>query len=159
VVRSRVALNHGLEAGVHRFNEAGAVERDTVRNLFHAASNDPVHHADILRKASSGWFVAGAYADFLVDRALCIDFAAAVEASPAWDVVKDHYAIARRKAFHALSHLRHHTGGLMPVDPRRRQQIVFNLLEIGMADAAGFDAHQNLAGPDLGSRDVLHRHL
>jgi hypothetical protein len=38
---------------------------------------------------------------------------------------------------------------------RGRQQVVFNLLEVGMADAASFDAHQQLAVPDSGGGDLF----
>ena len=46
-------------------------------------------------------------------------------------------------------HVRDHAGRLMPVDSGRREQVVFDLLEIGVADAAGFHANQDFAGADF----------
>ena len=48
-----------------------------------------------------------------------------------------------------------HAGGLMAVDSGRRQQIVFDFLEIGVADAAGFHPNQNLAGANFGRVDLV----
>ena len=70
--------------------------------------------------------------------------------------MKRHHAIARPELGDAAAHRGHHAGGLVPVDARRRQQIVFDLLQIGVADAASFHADQNLAGADRRRRDLLH---
>ena len=49
------------------------------------------------------------------------------------------------------------TGRLMAVDARRREQIVFDFFEIGMADAAGLDADKNLSVTDGGRADLVDR--
>ena len=50
-------------------------ERNAVRNLFHAALDDPIHHAHVLSEAAARGLEARRDAHFLIDRALGIKFA------------------------------------------------------------------------------------
>jgi len=68
--------------------------------------------------------------------------------------VEDNDTVARFKIAYAAAHARHYAGSLVPVDPRRRQQVVLDLLQIGVADAASLHAHQQLTGADFGRRDL-----
>ena len=68
IVRLRIHLNHGFQAGIDRLDEAGAVEGNAVRNFLDAASDDPIHDANILRKAAAGGLEARSHANFLVYR-------------------------------------------------------------------------------------------
>ena len=43
----------------------------------------------------------------------------------------------------------------MTVNPRSRQQIVLDLFQIGVTDAAGLDADQHFAGTDLRRRNTF----
>jgi len=62
----------------------------------------------------------------------------------------------RRPVFRdAGAHRRHNSGGFVPVHPRRRQQVVLDLLEVGVTDATSFHPYQNLATPDGGRGDLL----
>ena len=50
----------------------------------------------------------------------------------------------------------HNACSLMSIDARRGQKVVFDFLEIGMADSAGFHAHENFAWSDFGNGHLLH---
>ena len=52
---------------------------------------------------------------------------------------------------------RHHARRLMPKNAGRSQQIVFDLLQIGVADAARLHAHQDFPWADARGRNGLHR--
>ena len=72
--------------------------------------------------------------------------------------MKNDHAIAR----HELAHDSFADGGddargFMAVDAGRRQKIVFDLLQIGVADATALDANQDLARADDGSFNGLDR--
>ena len=94
VLRFKVQLDDALQAGIHRLHKAGAIIRDSVRDLFHPAPGDPIHDAHILREASAGRLVPRRDADLLVDQALRVELVAAVEAFPAGDVMEDDHPIA-----------------------------------------------------------------
>ena len=70
--------------------------------------------------------------------------------------MEHNHPVTGREARDAFAHSRHHAGGLMAVNPRRSQQVVLDFLEIGVADAAGFNANQNFTGADFGHRDGFH---
>ena len=70
--------------------------------------------------------------------------------------MKDNNAVARPVFRYAFAHMRDHPRGLMPVNAGRSEQVVFDFLQIGMADAAGLDANQNLTGPNGGRVDLIH---
>ena len=50
-----------------------------------------------------------------------------------------------------------HARRLMPENPRRREQVVLDLLEIGVADPAAFHPDQQFSGPDGGRGYRFHR--
>ena len=124
-------------------------------NFLDAATDNPVHHAHVLREAAAGRLVSGGDADFLIDGALGVDFAAAVKARHARDVVEHDHAVARFEITDAIARFRNDAGDLMAVNARRSQKIVLDLLQIGVADAAGFHAHEDLAGAYPGSGHVF----
>ena len=49
----------------------------------------------------------------------------------------------------------HYTRGFVAVYARRRQQIVFDFLEIRVANPAGLHAHKQFTGADFGRRYLL----
>ncbi len=154
----RIQLNHALHAGIHGLDETGAIKRHAIGNFLDAALDDPIHHADILRKASARRLVSGRNADFLIDRALRIQLVPAVKTFPARDVMEDDDAIAGGESPHAAADGRHYARRLMSKDARRREQVVFDLLEIGVADPAALHADQQFARSDGRRRHLLHRH-
>jgi hypothetical protein len=70
-------------------------------------------------------------------------------------VVKHDYTIAGRELAHLPPSAHYHSSRLMSIDARRGQKVVFDFFQIGMADATGFHAHQNLAGTDFRNRYLL----
>ena len=46
----------------------------------------------------------------------------------------------------------------MAEDPGRREQVVLDLLEIGVTDAAAFHLNQQFAGANSGGGHLLHRY-
>ncbi len=59
-------------------------------------------------------------------------------------------------SLHAFAARRHHAGGFVAENARRREQVVLDLLQVGVADAASLHAHQHLSRADLGNRHTLH---
>src|SRR4029077_17092851 len=102
-----------------------------------------------------GGLVSGGYTDFLIDGALGVDFAEAVETCHARDVMEDHHAVAPLEIANAFADLRHNACGLMAVDSRRSEKIVLDLLQIGVTDAAGFHAYEDLPSRYARSGHVL----
>ena len=131
---------------------------EMVVDFLHATLDNPVHHADILRKSAARGLIAGRDADLLVDRALGVELVPAIEAFPARDVMEDDDTIADGKSAHARARGCHDASRLVAKNARRRKQIVFDLLEIGVADTAAFHADEELARPDGGRRHLLHRY-
>ena len=74
--------------------------------------------------------------------------------------MKDNYAIAGRKskgiARKPPPYADHHTSRLMSIDARRGQKVVFDFLQIGVADPAGLHAHQYLARSDFRRGHLFH---
>src|ERR1035438_311666 len=70
----RIELDHTFETGIKWLDETGAVERNTVRDLFDAAADDPIHDANVLRESAACGLVSGRHADLFVDRALRVQF-------------------------------------------------------------------------------------
>jgi len=60
-------------------------------------------------------------------------------------MVEDDYAAAHRESAHFPARCGDYAGGFMAEDARRRQQVVFDLFEIGVTDAAALDADQQFA--------------
>ena len=65
-----IALDHRLQTGVQRLHQGGALERDAVRDLLHAALHNPVHHPHVLGKAAARRFESRGDSHFLINRAL-----------------------------------------------------------------------------------------
>jgi hypothetical protein len=117
--------------------------------------NNPVHDAYILREAATGWLKTCCDSDLLIARALRVVLMSAVKAIQARNVVKQANSIARGKLLNTLTDFGDDARRLMPIDTGCRQQVMLDLLEIGMADAADFNAHQDLARPDFRHADLL----
>src|SRR5258708_6940530 len=90
----------------------------------------PIFQTPSVRHGSRG------YADFRIRRTLGVSFPLAVEAGHAGDVVKPHDPVAHREVADAAAGFCHHAGSFMAVDARRGQQIVLDLLQVGVADPA-----------------------
>ncbi len=69
--------------------------------------------------------------------------------------MEENHAIAGRVFRHSLADGNDDTGRFVTIDTRRRKQVVLDLLEIGMTDAAGFHANKQLARPDDRRVDAL----
>ena len=157
VVRLRVALLHRLQAGVHGLDEGSDFERHSVRNFFDAAIDNPVHGAHILRETATGRLEARRHADLLVDGALGVQFPQAVESAAAGNVVEDDHAVAGLEAHDGRADLCDDAGGFVAVDARRRQEVVFDLLEVGGANTAGFNPNENLPVADFRGVNLVDR--
>jgi hypothetical protein len=88
---------------------------------------------------------------------LGVEFALAVKALAAGNVMEDNDAIAGFESGDVGTHVRYDARGFVTEDTRRSEQVVFDLLEIGVADATGFDADQDFAGANFGSADSIDR--
>jgi hypothetical protein len=56
--------------------------------------------------------------------------------------MKRHHAVAGSEFRDARAYRRYHAGRLVPVDPRWREQVMLDLLQVGVADAARLDPNQ-----------------
>lgn len=157
VARLRIALLDCFEASIERLDEGRDFKRNAMGNLLDATLDNPIHDADILRKSAAGRFKTGSHAHLFINRALGVKFALAVEAFTAGDVMEDNDAVAGFDARDPGSDTGHYTRGLVSVNAWGSEQVVFDLLEIGMADAAGFDADKDFAGTDFGGADGIDR--
>jgi len=70
-------------------------------------------------------------------------------------VVKGSDVITGPELRHSGTCLYHHSGGLVTVDARRRQEIVFNLFEIRVANTARLYGDEDFARADIRDRDGL----
>jgi hypothetical protein len=70
-------------------------------------------------------------------------------------MVEDHNAIAYFKFPDTGADLGYDSGGFMAVNAGGSEEIVLDLLEIGVANAAGFHAHQDFTGADSRSGYIL----
>ena len=157
LIRGQIEQLHALQGRVQRLDEGCLLERHAVGNPHHTAmGDDPVHHANVLRKAAAGRLKTRRRADFLVDQALRKGLLAAVVALSAGDVVVDHHPLAQRKLRDGLAHFHDGSRHLVAEDARRGVRAGMNLFQVRPADAAGGDLDQQLARPDGGHRDGLH---
>src|ERR1019366_1765449 len=152
----RVAFHHGLQTSVERLNQRRTLERHAIGNLFDAALHNPIHHPHVLRKPAPGWFEARCNAHFLINGALCIVVASTVETFQARDMVEGHHAVALLETGDPGTGSGHRAGGFVPVDARRLEQVVLDLLQVGMADAASFHANEDFARADPRRWNFLH---
>ena len=63
-------------------------------------------------------------------------------------MMKRNHSISALELSNTDAHRGHDAGGFMSVNAGRSQQVVLDLLQIGVTDSAGFDANQDLAGTD-----------
>ena len=84
--------------------------------------------------------------------------AQAVTAGVAGHVVGDHRPVALFEPVHALAHLGHHAGNLVPQNQGRPRDAV-PLHHVAAAKAAGFHPQQQLAGADGRNRHLLQPHV
>ena len=94
IVRLRIALLHGFQTSVERLDEGGDFEGHAIGNFLDAALDDPIHDADVLGESAAGGLEAGSDAYLLIDGTLRVEFAVAVEAFAAGNVVEDDDAVA-----------------------------------------------------------------
>src|SRR5262249_3185092 len=138
-----------LQTGVDRLDVTRLLVGNMVRNLDHTLLHDPIHHADILGESTAARLVSGGHADLLVSRALREDFALAVVAVAAGDVVEDHHALADLKTSHAVAHRGDLTCNLVSEDAWRRVRAGGDLFQVVAADAADVHPNHHITRTDL----------
>ena len=74
-------------------------------------------------------------------------------------MVEDDHTIADIEAADSWSHGCDHAGSLMSEDARRREQVVLDFFEIGVADSTAFHADQQFSRTDGGRGDRLNGDL
>ena len=148
---------HALQTRVDRLYPTGPIEGHSFGNELHSTFHDPVHHAHILRKTAARRFKPGRDADFLVNGTLRIKPPAAVKTIAARNMMERNHPISGSEASNARSSGSDNAGRLMPENSRCWEQIVFNLFEIRMANAAALDTNQQFARANLRSGNVLYR--
>jgi hypothetical protein len=134
-----------FEAGIYGFNPAGLIERHTIRNHLDAAIYNPVHYANVLRESPASRLIASRYTHPFVLRTLSIQAAIAVEAVATRYVVENDHAIARGIFRNPIADGCNDAGSFVAVDPRRREEVVLDFLQIGMTNAAALHSNQNFA--------------
>jgi hypothetical protein len=157
VAGSQLKELHAFKAGIDRFDPAVLIERHARRYFLHATIDNPIHDPNILRKSAAGRFVARRDPNPLIDCALGIQASRAVITGPARHVMENDNPIPGLILGDAIPGSGDHPGRFMAVDARRRKQIVLNLFEIGVADAAGFHPYEDFIRRNGRRLDVLHR--
>ena len=74
------------------------------------------------------------------------------------DMVKGDNTVSGSERLNPGSNRHYLSGRLMPVDTGRGQQVVLDLLEVGVADAAALHSHQKFARSNDGYGDRLDAH-
>src|SRR5262249_16925072 len=116
------------------------------------AVHDPIHHPDILGETPSRRLEASGDAYPLVNRALRVNLSFTVEALQARNVMERNHPVAGTETRNFGANRCDHACGLVPINPRRSQQVMLDLLEVGVANATRFDPDQEFAWTDLRSR-------
>jgi hypothetical protein len=98
-----------------------------------------------LREAATGWFIAGGYTHFLVHRTLSIEAAITVEAVTTRYVMENNDAITDSIFCDPIANRRNDAGSFVAVNAGGRKKVIFDLLEIGMANTAALDFNQDFA--------------
>src|SRR5208283_2151584 len=113
-------------------------------NSHRSFFDDPVHHPDVFGKAATRRLKPGGAADFLVAGTLREGPVTAVVTLTARDVMKDHHPVACAELTDLFPHLRDDPSRFVAKNTRRRVRSGGNFLQVGSANAAGVDSHQNL---------------
>ena len=149
----------GLHAGVDRLYKRGLLVGNSVRQFDHSVTDDPIHHANILGKASAARFKTSSGAHLLVYRALSKNLMAAVITLTAGDVMKHHHPVADPEVLDIFSCGHDLTGSLMAKNPRGGVRTGGDLLEIRPTDATGMNAYQNLTALNRRNRNGFQAHI
>jgi hypothetical protein len=127
-----------------------------------------------LREAAASRFIASGYTHFLVHRTLSIEAAITVKAVTARYVMENNDAITESIFCDPIANGRNDARRFVAVDTRWGKKVVFDLLEIGMANATavnfdqdfargyarsvdGFDGEPTGAAIDCGSHEARYR--
>ena len=145
LLRVHRALGQALEARIGGLDESGPLETHAVRDPLYAATHDPVHQPHVLGEAAAGGLVTGSHADLPIRGALRVVPIPAVVAVEAWNVVEKADAIADLKIGYIVPYGSNRARRFVPVDAGRREQVVFDLLEVGVTDAATVHPHEQFA--------------
>jgi hypothetical protein len=79
----------------------------------------------------------------------------AIEALHARDVMEDQHPVAGLEIPNFLADSRNFASRFVSIYPRRRQQVVFDLFQIGMTDPATVDFYEYFTRSDLRHRNRL----
>ena len=129
-----------LHAGVYGLDEASLLKRNSFPNADGTIAHNPVHDADILRKAAAGGFKSRRATYLLIRRTLREGLVTAVIAFPAGDVVEDDDAVSFAEIADALANGGDHARGFVAEDAWRGVRTGRNLLEVSAANAAAVHA-------------------
>jgi len=160
LVRLKIEHLHALEAGIHRLDEGGLVERDPIGNPDDAAvADDPVHYADVFGESAAGGFESSRDAYAFVQRTLRVGVLAAVVTIPARHMVEDHHPITDGKVSHRRAGGDDGTCRFMAKNSRRRVRTRMNLLQIRPANAARGNPDQDFPRADLRHRNCFYTYI
>jgi hypothetical protein len=109
---------NALQAGVHRFDEAGLLERNVVRDANRAVLDDPVHYTYIFGETPARRLETGCAANFLIRGALSERLVLAIETVTTRNVVEHHDPIAGVILRDILTDGGNDPGSLMSKDAR-----------------------------------------
>src|SRR5699024_1985907 len=100
------------------------------------------HHPHILGESPARGFITCCYPDLLIDRALRVKLAVAIETVATRNMMKNNDPITCLERGYPGAGLHHHSRGFMAKDSRRRKQVVLDLFQVGVADTTRFDADE-----------------
>jgi hypothetical protein len=146
-----------FEARIYRLNPASHIETYTGWYFFDAALDNPIHHSYVLREPAAGRLKSGSNTDLSVKGALCVILTAAIKAASTRDVVEHYHSIPNFVSIDALPNFGDDASDLMPVNSRRRQEIMFDFFEISVANTASFDTYKQLPEIQLRSGYLFDR--
>lgn len=138
---------HGFEHGVYRFEE-GAFEEAVFGWDFHYAGEHKGHDADVLSEATACRFETGGNASALVNGALRKSAVRAGVALQTGDVMVQGNAITGLEIPNGTADADNGTGRFVPVNPRGREEVVLDFLNVGWANTAGGHFDEQLPCPN-----------
>ena len=146
-------LGDGLEDGIDGFLH-GAFEEGVLARDFDDAGQDKGHDANIFRVATAGGFEARRDAgEVFVLRTLGEGVMAAGMAIHARHVMVEADAFTDGEAANARADLDDGAGGFVAENAGRRDGAIVDLLDVGGANAAGRDLHEQFTGTDARDRE------